>query len=85
MALQGPVCHKVDGFWQLILSAWMYSDSAGLMLFDLITIQPYSFVGLKSCLSLWKSAKSRLIISPQGFHVLSRWLQPQRAEFGLFV
>jgi|GEM_PF-3193951 hypothetical protein len=26
MALQDPVGHEVGGFWQLILSAWVYSD-----------------------------------------------------------
>ena len=31
IALQGPVCHKVGGFWQLIRFDWMYSDSAGLL------------------------------------------------------
>jgi hypothetical protein len=30
------------------------------------------FGGLKSCLSTWKSAKSRLAGSPKGFHELSR-------------
>ena len=44
----------------------------------LVTAQPPHFasyfVGLKSCLSSWKSAEADSAISPQGFHVLSRRL-----------
>jgi hypothetical protein len=36
--------------------------------------------GLKSCLSSWKSDKSDSISSPQGFHALSRRLQPRSTE-----
>jgi len=43
-----------------------------------VTAQPPHFasyfVGLKSCLSSWKSAEADSTISPQGFHVLSRRL-----------
>ena len=41
IALQGPVCHKVGGFWQLILSAWMYIDKgSGLICLNLLISQP---------------------------------------------
>jgi hypothetical protein len=35
-------------------------------------------VGLKSCLSTWKSVETDF--SPQGFHVLSRRLQPRDSQ-----
>ena len=35
-----------------------------------------AFGGLKPCLSLWKFAQADWLVSPKGFHVLSKRLQP---------
>ncbi|MCI0551996.1 MAG: hypothetical protein L0287_13670 [Anaerolineae bacterium] len=47
---------------------------------DDASVHERGFGGINPCLSSWKSAEADSLVSPKGFHALSRRLQPAQSS-----